>query len=96
MVIIERMRIFSINLKRRMFHFYDRQSSGEFKSEVQQDGKDAVNVDLVLTDPIMQGLGNTTDLGHNGFNGCPQGGILATVCKHHAYRSFTYFGGKLV
>ena len=27
----------------------------------------------------MQGLGNTTDLGRNGFNGCPQGWILATV-----------------
>ena len=45
------------------------------------------SVDLVFTDPIMQGLGNTADLGGNGLNGCPQGRILATVFEHHAYRS---------
>ena len=37
-----------------------------------------------------------TNLRRNGFNRCPQGGILATVFEHHAHRTLTHSRGKLV
>ena len=51
----------------------------------------------MLAHSFMQVLGNTANLGCNGFNGGPLGGgAFATVILHHTQGTFEYFGGKRV
>src|SRR5690554_1977534 len=41
----------------------------------------------------MQRLGDTANLGRNGFDGCPFGGVVLQVLQNHAHSTFTDFRG---
>ena len=46
---------------------------------VADDALACAGIDLTLLDPFVQGLRYAADLGRDGLNGRPQGGIFATV-----------------
>src|SRR5690606_37229802 len=51
------------------------------------------NISLVFAYPAMQRLGDTANLGRNGFDGCPFGGVVLQVLQNHAHSTFTDFRG---
>src|SRR5690606_12916818 len=51
------------------------------------------NISLVFAYPAMQRLGDTANLGCNGFDGCPFGGVVLQVLQNHAHSTFTDFRG---
>ena len=53
-------------------------------------------INLVFAHPLMQGLGDASDLWRNRLNGSPQAAMLAAVLLHQANRAFTYFRGKTI
>src|SRR5690606_36786854 len=51
------------------------------------------NISRVFAYPAMQRLGDTSNLGRNGFDGCPFGGVALQVLPNHAHSTFTDFRG---
>ena len=49
-------------------------------------------VNFVLSNPVVEGLRHAADLGCNGLNGGPQGGVLASVLAHHTHSAFAHLG----
>jgi hypothetical protein len=47
-----------------------------------------VLVNFVLSNQVIEGLRHAANLGGNGLNGSPQGGVLASVFEHHADSAF--------
>jgi len=41
-------------------------------------------------------LGDTANLGRNGFDGCPFGGVVLQVLQNHAHSTFTDFRGVAI
>jgi len=51
------------------------------------------HINLVSFDPFIQGMRRTANLGGNGLDRSLRRGVLASVFKHHAHRTFTGLGG---
>ena len=49
-------------------------------------------VNIMLANPVVEGLRHAADLGGNRLNGGPKGGVLASVFEHHADSAFAHLG----